>query len=420
MSKPTGSQVWTIASIDLCKPLHVVTNHQESFEALIPIEGDQRVVQQKHKTRTQHMNKKEQNGCQPIPSALAADSTTQVLVGWNVVYDAHNEGLRGERKLKQGALYLYVGNGVHAHVEAIGRFDLVLPNSLVICLDNCHYAPTITRGVVLVSCLIDNGFIQCFTDYGIFVSKNNVLYFNAIPRDGKMTRKAFPHHTERTTDLLGIIHTDVCGPLRHVSRQESATRILNMVPTKKVDKTPYELWYKKVPNLTYLTVWGCEALVKKDMPEKLQQRSVKCIIVGYTNETIGYYFYFLPKNKIVVAKYAKFFEKNLISQEVSGRARELKEIQDEDTSPSENTSKIPTEVKGFEPPQEEEAHVCRSVRTHQAHEPLCLNVKIEEHNLGDPNEPSNYKAALLDLKSDKWLDDMNAKMQSMKDNKFWR
>ncbi|GJS29892.1 retrotransposon protein, putative, ty1-copia subclass [Tanacetum coccineum] len=61
------------------------------------------------------------------------------------------QGFRIERKLKQGALYLYVGNGVRAQVEAIGSFDLVLPNGLVICLDNCHYAPTITRGVVSVS-----------------------------------------------------------------------------------------------------------------------------------------------------------------------------------------------------------------------------------------------------------------------------
>ncbi|GKA75073.1 retrotransposon protein, putative, ty1-copia subclass [Tanacetum coccineum] len=36
---------------------------------------------------------------------------------------------------------------------------------------------------------------------------------------GKMTRKPFPHRTERETGLLGIIHTDVCHPLRHVSRQ---------------------------------------------------------------------------------------------------------------------------------------------------------------------------------------------------------
>ncbi|GJU23129.1 retrotransposon protein, putative, ty1-copia subclass [Tanacetum coccineum] len=201
------------------------------------------------------------------------------------------QGLRRTRKLEQGALYLYVGNGVRAQVEAIGSFDLVLPNGLVICLDNFHYAPTITRGVILVHHLVENGFVQCFTDYIISVSKNDILYFNAIPRDGiyeiamhnlvsnvnfiynvsnkiakhnldstylwhcrlahiskkrikklqhegilkstddelfdqcvsflsgKKTRKPFSHRTKRETDLLGIIHTDVCGPLRHVSRQ---------------------------------------------------------------------------------------------------------------------------------------------------------------------------------------------------------
>ncbi|GKA37981.1 retrotransposon protein, putative, ty1-copia subclass [Tanacetum coccineum] len=125
---------------------------------------------------------------------------------------------------------------------------------------------------------------------------------------------------------------------------ETATRILNMVPTKKVDKTPYELWYGKVPNLSYLKFWECEVLVKLDTPDKLQQRSVKCIFIGYPKETMGYYFYFPHENKIVVARYAEFLEKNLLSQEVSGRAKELEEIQDKDTSPSENTSEIPIDV----------------------------------------------------------------------------
>ncbi|GJU30511.1 retrotransposon protein, putative, ty1-copia subclass, partial [Tanacetum coccineum] len=137
---------------------------------------------------------------------------------------------------------------------------------------------------------------------------------------------------------------------------ESAARILNMVPTKKVDKTPYELWIQSV--LLFL----------------------------------------LPHEKqIVVARYAKFLEKNLISQEVSGRAVELKEIQDEDTSPSEINNKIPMEVKGFEPPHEEEAPVRR-----------------------DLNKPANYKATMLDPKSDKWPDAMNAEMHSMKDNQVCR
>ncbi|GKE94925.1 retrotransposon protein, putative, ty1-copia subclass [Tanacetum coccineum] len=51
---------------------------------------------------------------------------------------------------------------------------------------------------------------------------------------------------------------------------DSAAHILNMVPTKKVDKTPYELWHGKVPNLSYIKVWGCEAHVKRHTPDKLQ------------------------------------------------------------------------------------------------------------------------------------------------------
>ncbi|GKF23879.1 retrotransposon protein, putative, ty1-copia subclass [Tanacetum coccineum] len=137
---------------------------------------------------------------------------------------------------------------------------------------------------------------------------------------------------------------------------ESATHILNMVPTKKVDKTPYELWYGKFPNLSYL------------------------------KETMGYYFYFPLENKIVVARYAKFFEKCLINQEISGRAVDLEEIQEqEDTSPSEITSNIP---------QEE-----------------------EEFGLRDLNEPTSYKATMLDVESNKWIDAMNAEIQSMMDNK---
>ncbi|GJV97997.1 retrotransposon protein, putative, ty1-copia subclass [Tanacetum coccineum] len=50
---------------------------------------------------------------------------------------------------------------------------------------------------------------------------------------------------------------------------------------------------------------------------------------------------------------------------------------------------------------------------------MCLYVNAKEHELGDLGEPANYKAALLDPESDKWLNAMNVEMQSMKDNKVW-
>nr|GFB92761.1 zinc finger, CCHC-type [Tanacetum cinerariifolium] len=134
---------------------------------------------------------------------------------------------------------------------------------------------------------------------------------------------------------------------------------------------------------------------------------------------MGYYFYFPSENKIVVARYVEFFEKSLITQEISGRVVDLEEIQDKDTSPSKITSEIPMKVKAFKPPQEEVILIRKSERTYRAPTCLCLNVEAEEHNLGDLNEPTSYKAAMLDPKSNKWLDAMNAEMQSMIDNMVW-
>ncbi|GJW34122.1 retrotransposon protein, putative, ty1-copia subclass [Tanacetum coccineum] len=45
--------------------------------------------------------------------------------------------------------------------------------------------------------------------------------------------------------------------------------------------------------------------------------------------------------------------------------------------------------------------------------------EVEEHSLGDLNEPASYKAAMLDSESNKWLDAMNAEIQSMMDNMVW-
>ncbi|GJS25050.1 zinc finger, CCHC-type containing protein [Tanacetum coccineum] len=201
------------------------------------------------------------------------------------------QSLKGSRKLKLGALSLYVGDGHHAAVEAIGEFHLCLPSGLVLILHNC-YAPSITRGIISVSHLYKDGFVNRFeNDNTILVSRNNLVYFNAIPRDviyeidlsssntndssmyvvsnkraklnldstllwhcrlgyiskkrikklqhdgllnstniksfekyvscmsGKMARKPYSHQVKRAKDLLGLIHTDVCGLFRTVSRQ---------------------------------------------------------------------------------------------------------------------------------------------------------------------------------------------------------
>ncbi|GJS07042.1 retrotransposon protein, putative, ty1-copia subclass [Tanacetum coccineum] len=101
------------------------------------------------------------------------------------------------------------------------------------------------------------------------------------------------------------------------------TRILNMVPTKKVDRIPYEIWHGKALKLSYLRVWGSEALVE---------------------------------------------------------------------------------------PQNVRVPIPRSTRIPQVPDRYGYYVDIKEYELWDLDEPPNYKAALVDPESDKWLEAMNTKI----------
>jgi hypothetical protein len=50
---------------------------------------------------------------------------------------------------------------------------------------------------------------------------------------------------------------------------ETAALTINMVPSKSVEKNPYELWFGKIPIMSYLKIWGCEVFVKCPMSDKL-------------------------------------------------------------------------------------------------------------------------------------------------------
>ena len=42
----------------------------------------------------------------------------------------------------------------------------------------------------------------------------------------------------------------------------TACYILNRIPFKTSNTTPYEIWKHRKPNLSYLKVWGCLAKVR--------------------------------------------------------------------------------------------------------------------------------------------------------------
>nr|GEW88596.1 hypothetical protein [Tanacetum cinerariifolium] len=166
---------------------------------------------------------------------------------------------------------------------------------------------------------------------------------------------------------------------------ESDACILNMVLTKKVKNTPYEVWHGQAPKLSYLKVWGCETLVKCDTltkPNKLEPRSIKCFFVGYLKETTGHSFYYPPENKIFIARNVEFFKNSLITQEASGSIEDFEIIQEEDTHPFIDTSLHHDEDgQEIDEPQSDINPIHKSTRIRRAPDRTCLHVEDEEHEL---------------------------------------
>ncbi|GJX80254.1 retrovirus-related pol polyprotein from transposon TNT 1-94 [Tanacetum coccineum] len=63
----------------------------------------------------------------------------------------------------------------------------------------------------------------------------------------------------------------------------TATYLLNKIPRKEKEETPYELWMGRKPSYQYLRVWGCLAKVAVPTPkaQKIGPKSVDCIFIGY-------------------------------------------------------------------------------------------------------------------------------------------
>ena len=70
----------------------------------------------------------------------------------------------------------------------------------------------------------------------------------------------------------------------------TACHVLNRVPTKNKEITPFEEWEKKRLNLSYLRTWGY--LAKVDVPinkkQKLGPKIVDCVFLSYAIHDVGY------------------------------------------------------------------------------------------------------------------------------------
>ena len=93
----------------------------------------------------------------------------------------------------------------------------------------------------------------------------------------------------------------------------TATYLINLTPTKalNINKTPYELWHSKKPQIKYLKVFGSTVYVhNKTRKTKFEEKSWKGILVGY--EPNGYKVWDVETEKFVVVRDVIFDETNFL------------------------------------------------------------------------------------------------------------
>ena len=97
----------------------------------------------------------------------------------------------------------------------------------------------------------------------------------------------------------------------------SANYVLNRIPHKKTNSTPYELWKGRPPSYKYLKVWGCLAKVEVPVPKKTKigPKTVDCVFIGYAQNSSAYRFLTYKSeipdinvNTIIESRNAVFFE----------------------------------------------------------------------------------------------------------------
>nr|GEV38710.1 zinc finger, CCHC-type [Tanacetum cinerariifolium] len=198
-----------------------------------------------------------------------------------------------------------------------------------------------------------------------------------------------------------------------------------MAPNKRNKTTPYELWYKKRPNLSFLRVWGCRAVVRLSDPKRktLGEKGIDCIFVGYAEHSKAYRFYVIEPNdsvsinSIIESKDAIFDENRFSSIH---RPKDI--IPNSDESQRDDLSDdVPNEI-----PESRKSKRVRKAKSHGSDFQLYL-VEGSRDQVGlqysycysIEEDPRTYNEAMKSRDSAFWKEAIDNEIGSIMENNTW-
>lgn len=194
--------------------------------------------------------------------------------------------------------------------------------------------------------------------------------------------------------------------------------LLNLSPTKAVlNQTPYEAWKSRKPDVSHLRVFGCiaYALVNSHARQKLDEKSQKCIFIGYCIASKAYRLYdpvtgsILIKRDVIFDENASwdFSENNEQVQKVPMSMQQVA-LPDEVVNGSETNNVSPVKDNVFSPRQ-------TSDETPRKFRPLMDVYEACQFALA-VSDPLTYEEA---SEKEEWRKAMTEELLSIEKNKTW-
>ena len=187
----------------------------------------------------------------------------------------------------------------------------------------------------------------------------------------------------------------------------TANFILNRIPFKNSNKSPYEVWKGRLPSYKMIKIWGCLAKVLIPLPKrtKLGPKTIDCVFIGFENASAAYRFlvyksevHDIHVNTILESIDAEFFE-DVFPYKESPMSAMYKRTRDEQSTP----------------------------KVQEQHTEPRKGSRIKKSKNFGPNfisfmtlgEPQTYKEAMTSPEALSWKEAINSEVESILQNHTW-
>ena len=190
----------------------------------------------------------------------------------------------------------------------------------------------------------------------------------------------------------------------------TANYILNIVPRKKLDKTPYELFKGRSPTYNFLRTWGCLAKVAVPPPkkEKIGPKTVDCVFIGYAQNSSAYRFLVyesaipdIHKNTYMESRNVSFFEHIFPYRSTSESSSVKRTLHPANDSSQDQEDEFEIELRRS-----------KRARTSTSFGPDFLTYMLE-------SEPQTYKEAVSCPEGPLWKEAIKSEVDSILQNHTW-